>query len=421
MNTYYAISGVFTLAILLGYINFRFIRMQSSIAITMSALGLSVFFIFAAHMGFGDVEKNIVETLNAINFHSLLMNGMLSFLLFAGALNVHLDSLEGEKWEVMVLAFVGTIVSTFIIGGLSFYLLQALNQSVSFIYCLLFGAVISPTDPIAVLAIFKKIGAPKSLDARLAGESLFNDGIAVVIFITIYSIAFEGHGASIPQVLGLFAQQAFGGIAYGAALGILGFWLIKPIDNSQQEIFITLGIATGGYAFAQAIDISGPLAMVVAGIIIGNHTRAFHMSAKAQEHLDHFWEVIDNGLNAMLFILVGLELNLIKVSMFEFVTGLAAITIVLFARIIAVGGPLTIMGLKRQYEPYSKSIMIWGGLRGGLAIALALAIPNSPERQIILPMVYAVVLFSILVQGLTVNKLVKKCLERMHAEKKCLY
>lgn len=421
MNTYYAISGVFTLAILLGYINFRFIRMQSSIAITMSALGLSVFFILIAHLGFGDLEKNIVETLNAINFHELLMNGMLSFLLFAGALNVHLDTLGGEKWEVTILALVGTIASTFIIGGLSYYLLQAVNQPINFIYCLLFGAVISPTDPIAVLAIFKKIGAPKSLDARLAGESLFNDGVAVVVFITIYSIAFEGHDANLPQVLGLFAQQAFGGIAYGAALGIIGFWLIKPIDDSQQEIFITLAIATGGYAFAQAIDISGPLAMVVAGIIIGNHSRNHHMSPKTQENLDHFWEVIDNGLNAMLFILVGLELNLIKVSMLEFATGLAAIIIVLLARTIAVGGTLTLMGLKRKYEPCSKRIMIWGGLRGGLAIALALAIPPSPERKIILPMVYAVVLFSILVQGLTVNKLVKKCLARMHAEKKCLY
>lgn len=421
MNTYYAISGVFTLAILLGYINFRFVRMQSSIAITMSALGLSVVFILAAHLGFGEVENNIIQTLNAINFHSLLMNGMLSFLLFAGALNVRLDSLESEKWEVMILAFFGTITSTFIIGALSYYLLQAVGQPISFIYCLLFGSVISPTDPIAVLAIFKKIGAPKSLDARLAGESLFNDGIAVVIFITIYTIAFEGHDASVPQILGLFAQQAFGGIAYGAALGVLGFWLIKPIDDSQQEIFITLAIVTGGYAFAQAIDISGPLAMVVAGIIIGNHTRAFHMSPKTQENLDHFWEVIDNGLNAMLFILVGLELNLIKVSTLEFITGFAAIVIVLIARIIAVAGPLTVMSLRRKYEPYSKCIMIWGGLRGGLAIALALAIPNGPERQIILPMVYAVVLFSILVQGLTVNKLVKKCLARMKDEKKCSY
>lgn len=410
MNIFTEFSILFTLAVMFSYINYRFIKMQATIAITMAAVLLSVIFIITSHFGLhNNIELQLSTLLDKVDFHSLLMNGMLSFLLFAGALNIDFGMLREEKWEIFILAFVGTIISTFIVGTLTYYLLGYLNRPFDFIYCLLFGALISPTDPIAVLAIFKKVGAPKSLDARLSGESLFNDGVGVVLFLTIYSVAFMGDDATPKAILHLFFQQAIGGIIYGALLGYVGYLLIKPIDNSQLEIFITLAIATGGYALAQAIDISGPLAMVVAGIFIGNHSRMFYMSEKTRENLDHFWEVVDTGLNAILFLLVGLELILIKLSFFEMLTGSAAIIIVLLSRTICVATPLGLMKLKRKYEPYASRIMIWGGLRGGLAIALALAIPSGPERAIILPMTYAVVLFSILIQGVTINRLVIKC------------
>ena len=423
MNVFSAISVLFTMAVVFSYINFRFIKMQSTIAITMAAVLLSVAFIITSHLGLhNNIEMQMSNVLDKIDFHSLLMNGMLSFLLFAGALNIDFGILRKEKWEIFTLALFGTVASTFIVGALTYYLLIYLNHPFDFVYCLLFGALISPTDPIAVLAIFKKVGAPKALDARLSGESLFNDGVGVVLFLTIYSVAFTGNDTTPSAVLGLFFQQAIGGIAYGAVLGYVGYLLIKPIDNSQLEIFITLAIVTGGYSLAQAIGISGPLAMVVAGIFIGNHSRMFYMSEKTRENLDHFWEVIDVALNAILFLLVGLELILIKIDLFEMLIGAAAIIIVLFARTVCVAIPLNLMKLRRKYEPYATRIMIWGGLRGGLAIALALAIPSGPQRALILPMTYAVVLFSILIQGVTINRLVMKCktkrAELQEAEKK---
>ena len=409
MNVFSALSTLFTVAVIFSYINYRFIKMQATIAITMAAVLLSITFIITSHFGLhSSLEMQMSAILNQVDFHSLLMNGMLSFLLFAGALNIDFGMLREEKWEIFTLAFIGTIASTFIVGALTYYLLAYLQYPFDFVYCLLFGALISPTDPIAVLAIFKKIGAPKALDARLSGESLFNDGVGVVLFLTIYSIAFAGDNTAPKAIFYLFLQQAIGGMAYGALLGYIGYLLIKPIDNSQLEIFITLAIVTGGYCLAEALGISGPLAMVVAGIFIGNHSRTFYMSEKTRDNLDHFWEVIDAALNAILFLLVGLELLLLKIGLFQMVIGGAAIVIVLFSRAVCVALPLSLMKLRRKYEPYATRIMIWGGLRGGLAIALALAIPAGPERSIVLPMTYAVVLFSILIQGMTINKLVMK-------------
>jgi CPA1 family monovalent cation:H+ antiporter len=417
MDLFAIFSVFFTLAVLITYVNHRFVKMDSTIALTLSAVALSVGLIVAAHFGFGEAERGLVESLNKIDFHALLMNGMLGFLLFAGALNVEFDQLKEEKIEIIGLALVGTVVSTLIIGTLSFYFFQYMQVDVKFIYCLLFGALISPTDPIAVLAIFKKLGAPSRLDARLAGESLFNDGVGVVLFLTIYSVAYGQDHVTALSVAHLFLKQAVGGVIYGVVLGYVGYWLIKPIDNYLLEIFITLAIVTGGYTFAQYIDISGPLAMVVAGIFIGNHSRLFYMSEKTRHNLDHFWEVIDNALNAILFLLIGLELNVIKVSQFEIISGVAAIVMVLFARCFSVGLPLTVMKLWRNYEPYAVRIMVWGGLRGALAFALALALPIGPERQIFLPMTYAVVLFSILVQGLSVSGLVRRCNQKLKENK----
>ncbi|MBP9725886.1 MAG: sodium:proton antiporter [Gammaproteobacteria bacterium] len=415
MNLFNILSFLFTIAAILGYINYRYIKLQSSIAITMTTMLLTVGIIFISSLGINVGEKEISLAFSKIDFHSLLMNGMLSFLLFAGALNVSLDQLLEEKWEVIVLAIGGTVISTFIVGGLTFYFLAWLGQPLAFIHCLLFGALISPTDPIAVLAVFKKLKAPKSLDTRLAGESLFNDGVGIVLFVTIYAVAYGQHSATVGAIAALFLQQAIGGILYGMLLGYIGYRLIKPINDSLQEIFITLAIATGGYSLAQTLNISGPLAMVVAGMFIGNRQKMFYMSEKTRVHLVHFWEVIDSAFNAILFLLIGLELIALQRSFFELISGLGAIIIVLVARIISVGVPMQLMRLKRRYEPFATSIMIWGGLRGGLAIALALALPAGPAKALILPMTYATVLFSILVQGLSISPLVKLCKRRIVA------
>ncbi len=415
MNLFNILSFLFTIAAILGYITYRYIKLQSSIAITMTTMLLTVGIIFISSLGINVGEKEISLAFSKIDFHSLLMNGMLSFLLFAGALNVSLDQLLEEKWEVIVLAIGGTVISTFIVGGLTFYFLAWLGQPLAFIHCLLFGALISPTDPIAVLAVFKKLKAPKSLDTRLAGESLFNDGVGIVLFVTIYAVAYGQHSATVGAIAALFLQQAIGGILYGMLLGYIGYRLIKPINDSLQEIFITLAIATGGYSLAQTLNISGPLAMVVAGMFIGNRQKMFYMSEKTRVHLVHFWEVIDSAFNAILFLLIGLELIALQRSFFELISGLGAIIIVLVARIISVGVPMQLMRLKRRYEPFATSIMIWGGLRGGLAIALALALPAGPAKALILPMTYATVLFSILVQGLSISPLVKLCKRRIVA------
>ncbi len=413
MNIFSTLSFLFTISAILSYINYRYIKLQSSIAITLATMLLTVGIIVLSSFGINVGEKEIITAFNTLNFHSLLMNGMLSFLLFAGALNVCVDQLREEKWEVIILAIVGTIMSTFIVGRLTFYFLAWLGQPLEFVYCLLFGALISPTDPIAVLAVFKKLNAPKSLDTRLAGESLFNDGIGIVLFVTIYEIAFNQHSATVSAITGLFLQQALGGILYGALLGYIGYRLIKPIDDSLQEIFVTLAIATGGYSLAQMLDISGPLAMVVAGMVIGNRQKMFYMSEKSRSHLVHFWEVIDHAFNAILFLLIGLELIAIQRTSFEWKSGLGAIVIVLFARCVSVGVPMQLLNLKRRYEPFTTTIMIWGGLRGGLAIALALALPDGPAKTLIVPMTYATVLFSILVQGLSISPLVNLCKQRL--------
>lgn len=414
MDIFSLLSFLFTIAVILSYINHRYFNLQSSIAITLISSIISLCVILLPFFGIDTKEKEIAIAFTKIDFHSLLMNIMLSFLLFSGALNFNIDQLREEKWEVGILAIVSTALSTFIVGILTFYFLNLIGQSLDFVYCLLFGALISPTDPIAVLAVFKKLQAPASLDARLTGESLFNDGVGIVFFVTIYSIAYNSHHtATASAITLLFLQQAIGGISYGALLGYVGYRLIKSIDNSLQEILITLAIATGGYSFAQYLNISGPLAMVVAGMFVGNRKKMFYMTERSRSHLVHFWEVIEHAFNAILFLLIGLEMIVIQRSSFELISSLGAIMIVLFARSVSVCIPMFFMQLKRHYEPCATRIMIWGGLRGGLAIALALALPSGEEKTLILPMTYATVLFSILVQGLSISRLVQLCKRRM--------
>ena len=394
-----------TLAVIIAYINHRFFRLQTTTAITTGSLLLSFLLIGIGHFGFVSIEQHVTQVLSRIDFHAVLMDGMLSFLLFAGGLTVDFNDLKKSGLEIGVLATLGTLVSAFLVGITVFYVSGWLAHPVPFIYCLLFGALISPTDPIAVLALFKAVNAPKQLHVTVAGESLFNDGIGIVLFLTVYHVLTTGGSASVGDAILLFLQEAVGGIVYGCAIGILAYRLIKPMTDLNIVVLITLAVTTGGYALAQQLGVSGPLAMVVAGIFLGNRGHKFHMSSKTREYLDHFWEMIDEILNAILFLLIGLELLVIPLSSMLVIAGLLAIPGILLIRWIVVAIPITLFKTKRTYVPHAINILTWGGLRGGLAVALALAIPLGPYRNAILTMTYAVVAFAIVVQGLTIRYL----------------
>lgn len=396
-----------TLAALFSYVNYRYIRLPSAIGLMLMALCLSLLLLGLGKLGFGGLEQRAGSFIRSIDFNKTLMHGMLSFLLFAGALHVNLRDLAEQKWIVGSLATVGTVGSTFVVGGLFSLLTAGLGLDVPFIYCLLFGALISPTDPIAVLGILKSAGAPKSLETKITGESLFNDGIGVVVFIVLLGLAASGQDPSLGRIGLLFAEEALGGILFGLVLGGVAYWMLARVDNYTVEILITLAVVMGGYSLAVAIHTSGPIAMVVAGLVIGNHARRLAMSERTREHLDLFWELVDEILNTVLFVLIGLELLILELSGRALVAGLIAIPVVLFARFICVGAPVRLLERRRSFTPGAIRILTWGGLRGGISVALALSIPAGTERDLILTVTYVVVVFSILVQGLTIGPLIR--------------
>lgn len=399
-----------TLAALFSFINYRWLKLPISIGLMLISLVLSLGLLLLGKLGFEEAAEFARHTLQGIDFNVTLLHGMLSFLLFAGALHVNLQNLAKIKWVVLILATLGVVTSTFIVGVLSYYLLHWLGLEIPFIYCLLFGALISPTDPIAVMAILSSLGAPKLLEAKIAGESLFNDGVGVVVFIVLLELV-AGHGGNtldVQHVLLLFAEEALGGIAFGLAIGWVAFRMLRVVDNYQVEILITLALVMGGYALATAIHTSGPIAIVVAGLVIGNHGRALAMSETTREHLDTFWELVDEILNAVLFVLIGLEVLILTYQSGYLLAGLLAIPVVLFARTVSVGVPMRLLKLRQEFAHGSTRILIWGGLRGGISVALALSLPQGDFREVILIMTYVVVVFSILVQGLTVGPLVRR-------------
>ena len=399
-----------SLAALFSYINHRFIKLPATIGLLIIALLLSLAIIALGKLGI-PLEGYATHLLSQINFNETLMQGMLSALLFAGALHVHLDELIKQKWVVAILASVGVITSTFIIGFASYEIFSLLGLEIPLIYCLLFGSLISPTDPIAVMGILKTIGAPKSLETKIAGESLFNDGVAIVVFLVLLNIAGAGHGdaeISALSIATLFAQEAIGGAVFGFVIGFITYRMLATIDNYQVEILLTLALVLGGYAFASALHISGPIAIVVAGLLIGNKGRRFAMSDKTRLHLDNFWELIDEILNAILFVLIGLEILVLSFELQYLWAGLIMIPVTLLARFIAVGTPVTIMKARKTFTPNIVRILTWGGLRGGISIALVLSLPDNQYREALLVITYIVVIFSIIVQGLTISKLIKK-------------
>jgi CPA1 family monovalent cation:H+ antiporter len=406
MGLFEIIAILLTLSAFFSFINYRFLKLPNTIGLMLIGLMFSLLLI-AISWFFPASKQWAVAMLIQIDFDETLLHGMLSFLLFAGALHVNINDLKQQYRIIIGLATAGVVLSTFIVGMLSWGMLDILGLNIPFIYCLLFGALISPTDPIAVLGILKKANAPKSLETKIVGESLFNDGVGVVIFLILLEIAGSGHEMGVAQVFMLFVQEALGGALLGYGAGFIAYWMLKQVDNYQVEILITLGLVTGGYALADALHLSAPIAIVVAGLLIGNHGRSFAMSEDTRENLDTFWELADEVLNAVLFLLIGLEVMVLSYSWLSLAAALLGIVVVLSARLISVSVPVYILKYFRSFSPHVVKILTWGGLRGGISIALALSLPVGRERDVLLAITYGVVVFSILVQGLSIGSFLK--------------
>ncbi len=407
MHTLDVVALLVSLTALLAYANHRLLRLPTTIGVMLIALLLSLALIAAGELGYG-VEAWAEKIVARIDFNEALMHGMLSFLLFAGALHVDLNDLARQKLIIGTLATAGILLSTFLVGSALYLLLPLAGFALPFVWCLVFGALISPTDPIAVLGILKSAKVPKSLEVKVAGESLFNDGVGVVVFIVLLGVATRGD-VSASAVVGLFALEAIGGVLLGLGLGTLTYWMLKSVDSYQVEVLLTLALVMGGYALASALHTSGPIAIVVAGLFIGNQGRRWAMSDTTREHLDTFWELIDEILNAVLFVLLGLEILVLSFRGEYLVAGLLVIPVVLLARLISVGLPVHLMRRRRSFTPGAITVMTWGGLRGGISIALALSLPaDSAARELLIAVTYVVVVFSILVQGLSVSAVVRR-------------
>ena len=399
-----------------GFINHKFLKLPLTVGLVLIALISSLgVILLEAIIPSLTISETVKVWLNEIDFNRTLMNGMLSFLLFAGALHVDLNSLMKAKLHVSILATFGVILSTFINGTCFFYLTHLFGFNIEYIYCLIFGVIVTPTDPVAVLGLLKRLKVPKRLEAIIGGESLFNDGVAVVIFSVLLTIAFgsaTGHGGhgtmDANAILGLFVKEAFGGALLGIIAGYLTFLLLRSMDDYVLEVIATLALVMGAYSIALNLHISGPIAMVVAGVFIGNTGRQFAMSEKTREHVTEFWHLIDEILNAALFVLIGFEVIVLSADLNILSLSIICVIIAVLARLIAVSLPLNLLNPIIAKEKGEILILTWAGLRGGISIALALSLPDSEIKPIIMTATYAVVVFSILIQGLTIESLIKR-------------
>ncbi|MCR4292765.1 MAG: sodium:proton antiporter [Candidatus Kuenenia sp.] len=406
MGMFSLIAILISLAAIFSYINFRLIKLPTTIGILLITILTSLVIVILGLFGLGEIHVKAVYALNRIDFNKTLMDGMLSFLLFAGALHVNMEDLSKHKYIIIILATVGIVANTFIVGSLAWLVFALVNIKLSYIYCLLFGALIAPTDPIAVIGILKKAGISKSLETKITGESLFNDGVAVVVFLILLEIATGGHEVTFQHISFLFLEEAVGGIVFGFVVGMIAFFMLKAVDNYQVEILVTLALVMGGYALANMLHVSGPIAVVVAGLLIGNKGRLLAMSEKTRGHLDSFWELIDEVLNAVLFLMIGMEVLVVTIKINYLIAGLIMIPIVLIARFISVGVPVTLMRFLKEFSPNAIKILTWGGLRGGISVALALSLPAGESREVLLAITYIIVVFSIVAQGLTIGRYV---------------
>jgi CPA1 family monovalent cation:H+ antiporter len=396
------------LAAIFAYVNDRWIKWPPTIGIMVLALLSSILIIILGNV-IPSFAASVHELVYSIDFGQVLLKIMLSFLLFAGAIHIDADKLKKELWPVMILATIGIFISTFLVSIMSYYLFQVFNVPVPYIHCLLFGALISPTDPIAVMAILKKAGIPKSLELKITGESLFNDGVGVVVFLTILEVASNGDARfSIPGTILLFLKEAGGGLLFGALMGYVAYFFLRSIDNYRVEVLITLATVTCGYALADSLHVSAPLAIIVTGIIVGTKGRAIALSPTSWDYLGKFWNLLDEIFNAVLFLLIGMQMLVIKTHTTVMVIGCIMILVVLFARWAAVFLPVTLMRFKIKFEKNAVTILTWGGLRGGLSVAMALSLPSNMHRDELVLITYIIVVFSIIVQGLTIGKVAKR-------------
>ena len=398
-----------TLAAVFGYLNHRWLRLPHTIGLVVVALvaslgALALDALFPS-LGF---RTQVRDLLAQIDLYDALMKGMLSFLLFAGALHVDVDDLLQRRWAISMLATVGILISTILVGGLMFYGWRAIGIDVRLIDCLVFGALISPTDPIAVLSILKKVEVPRTLEAKIAGESLFNDGVGVVVFTMLVGLAAGRAELSPLGVAELLVVEAVGGVGLGLLAGYLTYRAMKTIDEHNLEVLMTLSLVMMTYGIATALHISGPIAVVVAGLFIGNHGKRFGMSTNTREHIETFWSLLDEILNSVLFLIIGFEVVALSLSGQIAVAVALAVPAVLLARFVSVAAPVTLLGLRRTFTTGAIPVLTWGGLRGGISVALALSLPPSPVKDVLLAATYGVVIFSIIVQGLTIEAVVRK-------------
>ncbi|WP_298327219.1 sodium:proton antiporter [uncultured Dokdonia sp.] len=409
MDYYIIVAALIFLAAIFGFINARFLKLPTTIGLMLITIVYTLA-VFALSYFDDTLLKAEIQLIKEIDFEKVLMDYMLSFLLFAGALHTNFEQLKVQRWPILAFATLGVLVSTFLVGTFVFYVLQLLGMEVDFIYCLLFGSLISPTDPIAVLGILKKAKVPKKLETKIVGESLFNDGVGVVVFLTIFGIASAKDSPVTPvDILTLFGQEVLGGILLGMIIGWITYKMMKSIDDFSTEVIITLAAVMVGTVLATQLHLSAPLAMVVAGLLIGNdRVRTAAMSETTEHYVDKFWELIDILLNAILFVLIGMEMLILTYQNSYLLAGVIAIPLVLISRYISLWLPIRVFKEKLDFVPKTNLIMTWGGLRGGISIALALSLSEDMYRDMFLVMTYIVVVFSILVQGLTVEKLVKR-------------
>ncbi len=409
MDYFHIATILIVLAAFFGYVNVRFLKLPNTIGLMLITIvfTLAVFALSYVDSTLLNAERYIISQ---IDFKEILLDVMLSFMLFAGALHTNFEQLRVQRWPVLVFATLGVLASTFLVGYGMYFLLPLFGLEVQLIYCLLFGALISPTDPIAVLGILKNVGAPKKLETKIVGESLFNDGVGVVVFLTIFKIAQLGNGEiEVSEIFELFVVEVIGGITLGLAVGWVTYRLMKSIDDYDIEVIITLAAVMGGTVIAQKYHLSAPLAMVTAGLVIGNDTvRNSAMSEITESYVDKFWELVDILLNTILFVLIGMEILVLTFETSYMFAGLVAIPLVLLCRYLSLLLPVKFFEKRLDFAPKTNLIMTWGGLRGGISIALALGLTLDMQRDLFLVITYIIVVFSILVQGLTLGKLVKK-------------
>ena len=412
MELYYSFSVLIVLASFFSYLNLRYLKLPSTIGIMIIAMLSSIILVITGHL-FPDTFTHFSNLLRDVDFTEVLMGAMLNFLLFAGAIHINLKDLKEQRGPIVIFSTVSVVISTFVVGGLLFYIAPMFHLDIPFLYCLLFGALISPTDPIAVMGVLKEAKVKKSLETKVAGESLFNDGVAVVVFAVILQLTQSSDiDISFGNISWLLVKEAAGGFIVGALLGLGASNAMRKIDDYKVSVLITLSVVMGGYLIARAMHISGPLTMVAAGIVIGNYGKRTAMSATTKDYLNKFWELIDEILNAILFLFIGFELLIIPNITNYWLMGGISIIVVLFARFISIYIPVKVIPFRNKFSKGTIKVLVWGGLRGGVSIALALSIDEGPHKPVILAITYFIVVFSIIVQGLSVGKVATRALSK---------